>query len=284
MLKKIVIIMSVIFCMSLGTVFAGECPLEYWGSSNYYNAPLDKDNWVAYSFNVDNWLRVRTIDLNIDCDLEGYVTIIIYGSGGQHISEYKDYVTYSDKKIHLSLNEGLSPGYYKVMFEVRAGEGDKFYGKLQRGSSYAPMQIWGPEDDGYKTVYGHPGTRSVCGIRIAELDADGSGSVNMGSDGMLIIRYMAGFGGTTLTDGAVDYSECSLCDVTDIENYLQYNIQELIYDIDGNGSVNMGSDGMLIIRYMSGFRGTTLTNEVVDLDNCERCDAFEIESYINSLY
>ena len=60
-----------------------------------------------------------------------------------------------------------------------------------------------------------------------------------------------------------------------------------VLDIDGNGEFDALTDGLLIIRYAFGFAGETLTAGAVDLDNCQRCTAAEIEArlaYVDSLW
>ena len=53
-------------------------------------------------------------------------------------------------------------------------------------------------------------------------------------------------------------------------------------DIDDNGALEPLTDGLLVLRYLFGFTGTTLTNGAVD-DDCERCDAATIEPYLSGL-
>ena len=55
------------------------------------------------------------------------------------------------------------------------------------------------------------------------------------------------------------------------------------YDIDGDGQLEPLTDGLLLLRYLFGFRGATLVNGAVDLANCTRCTAAEIEAYIEAL-
>ena len=55
-----------------------------------------------------------------------------------------------------------------------------------------------------------------------------------------------------------------------------------VLDIDGNGDVAPLSDGLLVLRYLFGFTGTTLTGGAVAND-CTRCNAAAIEPYIQSL-
>ena len=56
-----------------------------------------------------------------------------------------------------------------------------------------------------------------------------------------------------------------------------------VVDLDGNGAVEALSDGLLVLRYLFGFRGPTLVSGAVDLAGCQRCDAVEIEAYLATL-
>lgn len=60
-------------------------------------------------------------------------------------------------------------------------------------------------------------------------------------------------------------------------------IEPFLLDIDGNGSVEALTDGLLLLRYSFGFRGLTLVQGAVDLVSCTRCSANEIEAYLGSL-
>jgi hypothetical protein len=48
-------------------------------------------------------------------------------------------------------------------------------------------------------------------------------------------------------------------------------------DIDGNGTIDALSDGLLTLRYIFGFRGATLTQGAVDLSGCTICTDEAIE-------
>ncbi len=55
------------------------------------------------------------------------------------------------------------------------------------------------------------------------------------------------------------------------------------YDIDGDGQTEPLTDGLLLLRYLFGFTGTTLVTGAIDLANCTRCTAATIIPYIESL-
>ena len=114
---------------------------------------------------------------------------------------------------------------------------------------------------------------------LAALDVDGDGTITPLTDGLLILRFLFGFTGTTLTGGAVD-PDCTRCDATDIVTYLTG--LGLVLDIDHDGELVPLTDGLLVLRFLFGFNGTTLTSGAVDGD-CMRCDAAAIVPYLQSL-
>ena len=53
-------------------------------------------------------------------------------------------------------------------------------------------------------------------------------------------------------------------------------------DIDNNGAVDALTDGLIILRYLTGYTGDSLVNGVVAI-NASRASAAEIESYMAAL-
>ena len=53
-------------------------------------------------------------------------------------------------------------------------------------------------------------------------------------------------------------------------------------DIDGDDALLPLSDGLLVLRYLFGFSGTTLTTGAVGA-GCTRCDAAAIVPYLQTL-
>ncbi len=51
------------------------------------------------------------------------------------------------------------------------------------------------------------------------------------------------------------------------------------FDVDGNGTTDPLTDGLLALRYLFGFRGATLITGAVGM-GCTRCDAPAIEAYL----
>ena len=107
-----------------------------------------------------------------------------------------------------------------------------------------------------------------------DLDRDGSSKAL--TDGLLLIRKLFGFSGTALTSGAV--GELSKRDAPDqISNYLTFYSKQL--DVDGDGESKALTDGLLLIRYLFGFSGNSLTDGAIG-ESAERVTSEEIQTYI----
>ena len=111
------------------------------------------------------------------------------------------------------------------------------------------------------------------------LDVDGDGERTALTDGLLVIRYLFGFTGDPLTQGALD-ANAARADASAITGYLEDNLGAL--DIDQNGEALPLSDGLLIIRYLFGFTGDALVQSATDPMG-DRWTSSEITAYLNSI-
>jgi hypothetical protein len=109
------------------------------------------------------------------------------------------------------------------------------------------------------------------------LDVDLSSDIGPLTDGLLVLRHGFGFTGATLVTGAVS-PNCLRCESAAIAAFIDANLSA--FDVDGDGAPEPLTDAILIVRYLFGFRGTTLVTGAVDAVNCTRCDAAAIEPYI----
>src|SRR5690349_13909167 len=97
---------------------------------------------------------------------------------------------------------------------------------------------------------------------LPSLDVDLNGAADALTDGLLIVRYLFGFTGTALTNGVVDPAG-HRTDPTAITTYLD-GLKNNVLDVDQNTHADALTDGLLIVRNLFGFTGTTLTSGVVD--------------------
>lgn len=114
------------------------------------------------------------------------------------------------------------------------------------------------------------------------LDVDASGpntEYDALTDGLLIVRYMFGLTGQALTANTLG-ATATRTDPAAIAAYLD-GIRTTL-DIDGNGSLDALTDGLLIVRYLFGLRGSQLISNTVG-PNATRSTAAQVETYIQSL-
>ena len=95
----------------------------------------------------------------------------------------------------------------------------------------------------------------------------------------MILRQFFGFTGTSLTNGAVGL-DCERCAPDAVHPYI--TVLKAGLDIDDDGAVTPLTDGLLLLRHLFGFTGTSLTQGALGQD-CERCEAEDIVTYIQSL-
>ena len=111
------------------------------------------------------------------------------------------------------------------------------------------------------------------------LDIDDDGKTDALTDGLLVLRHMFGLSGETLTVGVVG-SDAERPNSEQILAYLVPNNDQL--DIDGNGSVDALTDGLLILRNLFGLEGGALISSVIG-NQPTRGSAGAIIDYINSI-
>ena len=107
-------------------------------------------------------------------------------------------------------------------------------------------------------------------------DVDGSSEAQPLTDGLLVIRYLFGFSGDSLTSGAVS-GDANRGSSEAIAGYLTDANSEL--DIDADGESKPLTDGLLLIRYLFGFSGDSLISGAIG-SGAERDTADEVEAYI----
>ena len=122
----------------------------------------------------------------------------------------------------------------------------------------------------------NPLSRFSCRSGCFSFDIDENKEAKALSDGLLVIRHLFGFSGDSLTSGATT-AEGARTSAEAISNYLSDADSEL--DIDGDGQSKALTDGLLLIRYLFGFSGDSLTAGAIG-EGAERTTAEEIQAYI----
>jgi uncharacterized delta-60 repeat protein len=119
---------------------------------------------------------------------------------------------------------------------------------------------------------GGPYDASTC-----TLNADLNNQV-AGNDGVLAIRYLLGYTGNALTDGALGANPGRTAQ--QIESHLAQLKTDGKLDVDGDGEVNAMTDGLLILRAMLGLSGDALIAGARNASHPNVRDAKQILTWI----
>ena len=114
---------------------------------------------------------------------------------------------------------------------------------------------------------------------ISILDINADGDVDSRSDGLLLLRSMFGLTGDALANG-LPVSDAAHHNSVGIESRIA-SLGDLA-DVDGNGNVDALTDGLLMLRYLSGLKGGSLISKVVATD-ATRTTAIDIEAHLKTL-
>lgn len=110
-------------------------------------------------------------------------------------------------------------------------------------------------------------------------DFDQDGNADALTDGLLLLRYTFGLRGSSLSDNAI----ATTSSLTPAEVESKVSSAMTYADIDDSGNVDALTDGLMLLRYLFGLRGTSLINSAVAID-ANRSTAVEIETYIESMF
>jgi len=136
-------------------------------------------------------------------------------------------------------------------------------------------------------------TSSVTVVPTPSLDVDANGKVDVRTDGAAILRHLFGFTGHAMVHGTVD-PVGSRTDPSEIAEFLDYyrdavfdvnrdGKADALFDVDASGKVDALTDGVVILRYLSGFRGDLLVNGAVDPGGT-RTDPDEITAFLEGFF
>jgi hypothetical protein len=116
-------------------------------------------------------------------------------------------------------------------------------------------------------------------IAAGSLDIDGNGQYDALTDGLLLLRGMFLLSGDSLISDAV--ASDAVYKTSD-EVTSRIDMLGDLVDIDGNGSVDALTDGLVILRYLFNLRGDVLINDVIASDATVKT-AEDVEAKIEQL-
>ena len=109
-------------------------------------------------------------------------------------------------------------------------------------------------------------------------DIDDNGQADALTDGLMFLRYAFGLSGDSLVNGLISSDSVHTTPAA-IESELAIVFAES-GDIDGNGSVDALTDGLLLLRYLFGLSGDSLTAGVVGT-GATLTDSSDLEAYMS---
>ena len=109
-------------------------------------------------------------------------------------------------------------------------------------------------------------------------DIDASGKAEPLTDGLIILRYLFGFTGDALVNGALAGNATRRSSL-DIYAFLETHAAQL--DVDGDGRAEPLTDGLLLLRYLFGFEASALTTGAIST-NAQRTETAAITDFIKT--
>ncbi len=157
---------------------------------------------------------------------------------------------------------------------TQAGQQDTTFGKFNSGIAKltpphaATIAMQQNEKILIFSACATPTTDRVCLARLkggpypasaCTLNADANSTIAASSDAMLVTRYLLGFRGEALTNGAIGQNAARTADeiVTYLDSLKNDPLKKL--DLDGDGESLAMTDGLLMLRAMLGLSGDALT-------------------------
>ncbi|MEO6596703.1 MAG: hypothetical protein ABIP94_18305 [Planctomycetota bacterium] len=162
-----------------------------------------------------------------------------------------------------TLNNGVGD-MASANYKLSSSLGDSFFGGTSRSTNYgATPGLW-PQIKGVL-----PG---------CVLDLDGNTVIDPLTDGLMLIRIMLGMTGNVVTTGVLG-ANAQRSTYAAIAPFV--NLAAL--DIDGDGSTQAATDGLMILRAMFGLTGTAVTSGATGVNPVpSRPDWASIRTYLNA--
>ena len=165
-----------------------------------------------------------------------------------------------------------STNYALPVTTLNAGVGNMASASYKLSSSLGdPFSTVSLSSNGYRLRPGPWGVLPVCLV-----DIDGNGAVEPLADGLMLLRAMFGLTGTAVTNGAVG-SGATRTTWAEIQPVIQLGK----LDLDGNGKTEPLTDGLMLLRAMSGLTGLAVTRDAV-ANGAPRATWTDVRAFINA--
>ena len=226
-----------------------------------------------FAYLLINNLGIRVLDIS-DRSQPILITTIGINDNNVSIESFAQYLFVTSSNLGVKIID-IGDKYNPVILN----EVNKF--KLSKQSRFSKNNLFIIDRaEGLKIYTFEP---SLLGERDTDnafsWDIDGDNTVTPLTDGLLNLRHLFGFTGNALSINALG-ENATRTRPEDIQAYLDQS--DVYRDIDSDGKVKPLTDGLLLLRYMFGFRDDSLINNAIG-ENAIRNNSSDIQVYIDSL-
>jgi CHRD domain len=154
-----------------------------------------------------------------------------------------------DRAFDMTLTSSYNSAFFTASGGTAAGAFQRLIANIASGNAYFNL---------HSTTFAGGEIRGFFELELPSLDVDVSNATSQFhalTDGLVMVRYMLAITGAPLVSGALGPT-ATRTDPVEIKAFL--DATRASYDIDGNGSVDAATDGVLIVRYLMGIRDNAL--------------------------
>ena len=229
---------------------------------------------VSERIGFDNGFRVGASDVDVysySAPTTGRLQINVDASTEGSTDPFLRFFDNAGAEIGVNDNTNSTTRSSRLIVNIEAGE--QYYiginGSSASAGNYNPLTgagaTPGPEGDYFLSL-------DLLGDLDLDIDSDGVSQAL--TDGILTLRFLAGFTGSALTNGAAGAG------ATRTDQQIVNHLNSLDLDVDGDSQTLPLTDGLLALRFLAGFSGEVLVAGAVS-EQASRTTPQQISAFLS---